>query len=79
MDDSKEDLSPRHTMLDEERWAERMKPSRQQKLTPQQRRSRAITLWGLRQAKSEGTLESSVCVLPPMGPSTRRCSTKAEK
>jgi hypothetical protein len=39
-------------MTDEERWAERMKPSRQQNLTPEQRRSRANILWGLRQAKA---------------------------
>ena len=35
----------------EARWAELMKPSRQRNLTPSQRRSLAIVLWGLRRER----------------------------
>ena len=41
---------------DEERWAERMKPSRQRNLTPKQRRSLALCLWELRRQRSAGEL-----------------------
>ena len=72
-----DDVSLQTAVLEADWRAERMKPSRQQKLTPSQRRSRAIILWGLRQARSEGKLEGSPCVLPPIGRGTHLCSTKA--
>jgi hypothetical protein len=46
----------------EERWAERMKPSRQRKLTPSQRQSLALALRQLRYDRLAGTLGGSPSV-----------------
>ena len=46
----------------EERWTERMRPSRQRNLTPSQRKSLATVLRQLRHDRLAGTLDSSVSV-----------------
>jgi hypothetical protein len=49
---SKDDRSSPKELSAEERWAERMKPFRQQNLTPSQRKSLADDLRSLRRLRS---------------------------
>jgi hypothetical protein len=51
---SKDDRSAPNTLSAEERWAERMKPFRQQNLTPSERQSLAAAIrWSRRQRFQE--------------------------
>jgi hypothetical protein len=54
---SKDDLSSPKELSAEEYWAEQMKPSRQRKLTPSQRKELAEILWALRRHRFEATQE----------------------
>lgn len=68
---SKEDPSQQNTSLVEERWAERMKPSRQRKLTQSQRNSLAASLkWSRRLRFLEDRLGRSLTFAERMDPNT---------
>lgn len=57
---STDNPSPQNTLSDEERWAERMKPYRQQNLTPLRRQQLASFLRLLRKERFEAMQSESI-------------------